>query len=69
MKIKIRILTFVVLIASNLEVNAFEYRIVSNTVDTTFNGSDCVLYNTSDMSTSYIATMLWKHTVPIPYPK
>lgn len=45
------------LIASNLEGNAFEYRIVSNTVDTTFNGYDCVLYNISDVSTSYIGTI------------
>lgn len=37
--------------------SAFEYHIVTNSVDTTFNGCDCVLYNTSDVSTAYIGTI------------
>ncbi len=57
MKKVIKIFTLVVLIASNLRVSAFEYRIVTNSVDTTFNGYNCVLYNTSEAITSYIGTI------------
>lgn len=57
MKRVIRIFTLMMLIASNLRVSAFEYRIVTNSVDTTYNGYDCVLYNTSEAITSYIGTI------------
>ena len=41
----------------NVEANAFEYRIVSNSADTTLNGYDCILYNITDAITSYIGTI------------
>ncbi len=39
------------------DANAFEYHIISNSVDSSFNGYDCVLHNTSDAATSYIGTI------------
>lgn len=43
--------------AINIEACAFEYRIVSNSADTTFNGYDCIMYNVSEATTSYIGTI------------
>lgn len=37
--------------------NTFEYRIVSNYADTTLNGYDCIMYNMSDVTTSFIGTI------------
>ena len=42
---------------TQIESNAFEYRIVSNSADTTLNGYDCIMYNMSDETTSFIGTI------------
>lgn len=57
MKTVIKVLALCMLMAINIEACAFEYRIVSNSADTTFNGYDCIMYNVSEATTSYIGTI------------
>ena len=57
MKIVINLLASCLLMVMNIKANAFEYRIVSNSADTTLNGYDCIMYNMSDVTISFIGTI------------